>query len=372
MKRLLLTCTDLMAIQFMVPHIKYLSNNGYSVKLACSVVGDRLDDLHAQLDGIAEIETVRLVRSPFSPSNLNGLNDLKNIINREKWDIIWTNEPVMGIMTRLASKEARKRGTRVVYMVHGFHFYKGAPLSSWAMFYPVEKYCSRLCDMIITINTEDFERAKTFHAKEVKKINGVGVDVDSFSFNESSRKQIREELSVKDDEIFLLNVGELTKRKNQQVVINALKALDNEKIKFFICGKGDNEEYLKELTKKLGLKPNVEFLGYRKDLFEVYSAADIFVLTSLQEGLPKAVTEAMANGKPVICSNIRGCIDLIDDKKGGFVVNNTPKAYADALRELINDKGLCRSFGEYNKNKVTDFAEYIETKTVLDLLNELL
>lgn len=371
MKRLLLTCTDLMAIQFMVPHIKYLSNNGYSVKLACSVVGDRLDDLHSQLDGIAEIETVRLVRSPFSPSNLNGLSDLKRIINREKWDIIWTNEPVMGIMTRIAAKEARKRGTRVVYMVHGFHFYKGASPLNWALFYPVEKYCSRLCDMIITINNEDFERAKAFHAKEVKKINGVGVDTKAFEFNEENRKNVRAELGVKADEFFILNVGELTKRKNQQVIIRALKKLNNSKIKLFICGKGDNEENLKKLTKELGLTNNVRFLGYRKDLFKVYSAADVFVLSSLQEGLPKAVTEAMANGKPVVCTNIRGCIDLIQNEKGGFVVENTPEAFAKAIGEFVEASALNWEFGEYNKEYVKEFDEGLEAKKIIGLINEL-
>ena len=114
MKKLLLTCTDLMAIQFLVPHIRYLSQNGFSVELACSDVGGRLGDLHKALDGIAPIHTVRLVRSPFSLGNRKGYGDLKKIIDGEHWDIIWTNEPVMGVMTRLAARSARRHGTKVV------------------------------------------------------------------------------------------------------------------------------------------------------------------------------------------------------------------------------------------------------------------
>ena len=139
MKKLLLTCTDLMAIQFLVPHIRYLSQNGFSVELACSDVGGRLGDLHKALDGIAPIHTVRLVRSPFSLGNRKGYGDLKKIIDGEHWDIIWTNEPVMGVMTRLAARSVRIHGTKVVYMVHGFHFYKGAPKKNWLIWYPVEK-----------------------------------------------------------------------------------------------------------------------------------------------------------------------------------------------------------------------------------------
>ena len=113
MKRLLLTCTDLMAIQFLVPHVKYLSAHDFSVELACSDVGGRLDELCTALDGIAPVHVVRLVRSPFSPGNRKGFGDLKKIIDGSRWDVIWTNEPVMGVMTRMAAKKARKSGTKV-------------------------------------------------------------------------------------------------------------------------------------------------------------------------------------------------------------------------------------------------------------------
>ena len=117
MKRLLLTCTDLMAIQFLVPHVKYLSEHGFSVELACSEVGGRLQELCTVLSGIAPVHTVRLVRNPFSLRNRKGLSDLKKIINGRSWDVIWTNEPVMGVMTRVAAKTVRKKGTKVVYII---------------------------------------------------------------------------------------------------------------------------------------------------------------------------------------------------------------------------------------------------------------
>ena len=118
MKRLLLTCTDLMAIQFLVPHVKYLSEHGFSVELACSEVGGRLQELCTVLSGIAPVHTVRLVRNPFSLRNRKGLSDLKKIINGRSWDVIWTNEPVMGVMTRVAAKTVRKKGRLVRRSLH--------------------------------------------------------------------------------------------------------------------------------------------------------------------------------------------------------------------------------------------------------------
>ena len=181
MKKLLITSTDMMMIQFLIPHVKYLSENGFCVEIACSVVGDRLEDVRKALEDVScVIHTVRLERSPASPRYLLGYGDMKRLLQENRYDIIWTIEPVMGVVTRLAARKARKTGTKVVYMCHGFHFYKGASLANWLIFYPVERVMSRLCDAIVTMNQEDYARAQSFKAKAVYKIPGVGVDTRRF------------------------------------------------------------------------------------------------------------------------------------------------------------------------------------------------
>lgn len=371
MKRLLLTCTDLMAIQFLVPHVKYLSQNGFSVELACSDVGGRIEELRVILSGIAKIRTVRLVRSPFSAGNLKGYSDLKKIINSEQWDVIWTNEPVMGVMTRLAAQKARRSGTKVIYMAHGFHFYKGAPKLNWMIYYPVEKFCSRLCDMIITINNEDFERAKKFHAPKVEKINGIGVDLEKFSPNELARVEKRKELGISEDETLLFTVGELTHRKNQHIILEALSLLGDSKIKLAICGCGALEDKLKAMADSLGVARQVQFLGYRKDVYDLYNAADIFVFSSLQEGLPRAVMEAMANAKPVICSDIRGNTDLINSKSG-LVLSNNPKQYVQVIKKLISNQKLSEQIGCQNAETVKSFCEENVCVCLLAIIDNIL
>lgn len=368
MKRLLLTCTDLMTIQFLVPHVKYLSEHDFSIELACSDVGGRLDELRTALDGIAPIHVVRLVRSPFSPSNRKGCADLKKIIDGSRWDVIWTNEPVMGVMTRLAAKKARKSGTKVVYMVHGFHFYNGAPLKNWLLYYPVEKYCSRLCDMIVTINEEDYQRAKTFHAERVEKIPGVGVNLDRFAPDSETRQQWREKLGLVESDIALLTAGELHKGKNQQMVIRALRKANNPHYHYFICGKGEEEANLKDLAAKCGLEKQVHFLGYRKDIAEIMCACDIFVFLSLREGLSRALMEAMASGMPVVCTNIRGNVDLIENGKGGFVVQNDVDQVNRALEELSVSNVMREKMGEYNTKSVNKYRESASVDAVHKLL----
>lgn len=371
MKRLLLTCTDLMAIQFLVPHVKYLAQNGFSVSLACSEVGGRMDELRSALDGVAAVQPVRLVRSPFSASNRHGYRDLKAIIDGGHWDVIWTNEPVMGVMTRLAARAARKRGTKVVYMVHGFHFYTGAPKKSWLLYYPVERYCSRLCDMIVTINQEDYTRAKTFHAPRVEKINGVGINLDRFAPNSETRLRWRQQLGLTADDIALLTVGELTPRKNQHIMLEALSLLHDERLKLYICGRGELDAQLKAQVTQLGLEKQVQFLGYRRDIPQICCASDVFLFTSIQEGLPRALMEAMANGKAVVCSNIRGNVDLIENGSGGFVVPNDPSSVADALARLADNAALRHKMGEHNKLAVDAFREEASLTANRKLLDSL-
>ncbi len=344
MKHLLLTCTDLMAIQFLVPHVKYLSRHGFSVELACSDVGGRLEDLHKALDGIAPIHVVRLVRSPFSAKNSKGYGDLKKMIDGSSWDVIWTNEPVMGVMTRLAAREARKRGTKIIYMVHGFHFYKGAPLRNWLLYYPVEKYCSRLCDMIVTINNEDYERAKKFHAKRVERINGIGLDTEKFSACSVDRAKKRAELGVPDDAFFMVSVGELQHRKNHEVLIRALGKIEEKNIYYGICGRGELLEQLRSAARQLGIQDRVLFFGYRRDVIEILHCADLYAHPSMREGLGIAALEAMASGLPLLTSNVGGIPDYVKNGITGFSYDfDDVSGFAEGIERYYKNIQLCRT-----------------------------
>lgn len=370
MKRLLLTCTDLMAIQFLVPHVKYLSEHGFYVELACSEVGGRLQELRTVLSGIAPVHTVRLVRNPFSLRNRKGLSDLKKIINGRSWDVIWTNEPVMGVMTRVAAKTVRKKGTKVVYMVHGFHFYKGAPLTNWLLYYPVEKYCSRLCDMIITINEEDYQRAKGFHAKRTEKIDGIGLDTVKFATCSVDRAEKRRELGVPKDAFFVVSVGELKKHKNHEIMIRALAKTANPHIFYGICGKGELLNRLIRLSNDLDVSKQICFLGYRNDIPEILNTADLFAFPSMRDGLGLAALEAMACGLPLLTSNIRGVSDYVVDGVTGFsCATNDVSGFAERMDQYAADDALCRKIGANNMKAVLKYDISIITETVCRLLN---
>ena len=248
-------------------------------------------------------------RNPFSPQNIRLYQELKKTIETGEYDLIHTHTPIVSILTRLA---ARKSNARVIYTAHGFHFFKGAPLFNWLVYYPAEKLCSRWTDTLITINNEDYDRAvKKFHAKRVEYVPGVGVDIERFRKISADRIEKRKELGIPENAYLMLSAGELVGNKNHQLVIRAMAETGDPALHYAVAGIGNEKEKLEQLSESLGIKERVHFIGYRKDMAELYKTADLVIHPSLREGLPVVVMEAMASGALTIVSTARGNRDLL-------------------------------------------------------------
>ena len=291
-------------------------------------------------DGVV-LHNIAFARSPFSPANVQAYKELKRIIAAHRFDLIHCHTPTASMMTRLAARKARKQGSTVMYTCHGFHFHNAAPKKNWLMYYPVERFLSRYCDYIVTINKEDFRRAGTFHCKNVRYIPSVGVDIHRIFDLQVDKAAKKESIGVPSDGILLLSVGEMIERKNHEVIIRALAQVDNPNLYYAIAGKGPLKEYLANLAQELGVGERVLFLGFRTDVFELYHAADISAFPSKIEGLGLAGVEAMAAGVPLVSSNVHGILDYVIDGETGYAIPPTDVAgYADAIRRLADDPVL--------------------------------
>lgn len=371
-KRILVTSTDLMMVQFLVPHIINLAENGYEVAVACSDVGGRMKEVHEKIGHyVKKIHSVRLHRSPVNPENFKGFQDMKAIIDRGHYDIIWTNEPVMGVVTRLAARQERRKGTKVLYMVHGFHFYDGAPKLNWAIYYPIEKIMSSKADVICTVNKEDYKRAKKFRVNEVKYIHGIGINTARLTFKEK-RNDIRAELGLTERDFIVLSVGELNGNKNQKVIIQAISMLKDKNIHYILCGKGDQLDALQKMAVEKHLEKNVHFLGYRTDVVDICSQADVYVMPSKREGLPVASLEAMYCGLPLVTSNIRGLTDVMENGVSGYTCNpEDVKGFAKGIKQLKENQEMRKKMGVHNQETVKPYCIEATKKEVLNLIRTL-
>lgn len=362
-KALILASVASMIDQFNMQNIQLLLDNGYDVDVVCNCkIGNTISDERVQdLISCLTNKGVSVIHVPIPRkiTNIKYIVDsylfVRKLCDVNRYRILHCHSPIGSVIARLAAKKSRRMyGTKVIYTAHGFHFYKGAPKKNWMIYYPIERVCSRLTDVLITINREDYEFAK-IHMKacEVKYIPGVGIDTVKFQIKGFDKAAKRKELGISENDIMILSIGELNQNKNQEVIVKAISRFSKERVHYFIAGRGDKEQYLIELATSLGV--NLHLLGYRTDVVELLNAADIFAHPSFREGLSVALMEAMAAGLPCMVSKIRGNVDLIEEGKGGYLYDPTDIEEIYTALKKLSDSNKRRSMAEYNRLVMQEF-----------------
>ena len=362
MKVLLTATVQSHICQFHKPLVEVLHAHGCEVHVAAR---DNLAEKNGlKLDFVERVYNLPFSRSPKSLDNLKAYKELKKIIQKESYDIIHCNTPMGSIVTRLAANKARKNGTKVFYTAHGFHFYKGAPKKNWLIFYPIEKYFSKLTDKVITITDEDYTLAKNNFYCTVERIHGVGVDGERyFPIDEKLKNDLKEKMGYAINQKIILCVGELNKNKNQIMAINAM----NDVVKKFpdalliLAGNGPQKEELEQAIIKYDLQKNVKLVGYVTNLQDYQRIADVAISCSKREGLPLNIVEAMLSGTPVIATMNRGHKELIRDGINGFIVDlNDRKVLKNKIIELLDNQDTYNVISE----KALDNAKCYTFKNV--------
>lgn len=362
--------------EFNVPNIKLLREMGYEVDVACNfkpeynelMSAEKIEWLKKTLDDMGcKYFQIDFNRNPAHiKQNIKAYEQCMELMKTRNYVFMHCHSPIGGAISRVV---AHKCGVPAIYTAHGFHFYDGAPKKNWFIYYPIEKELSRWTDVLITINKEDYKRAKKeFHAKKTVYIPGVGIDTHKYGFKiltDEQIQEVRKNIGVSDDQVWLLSVGELNENKNHETVIRTIGEFSQEeknKVFYTIAGQGDKQEELQKLIEKLGLQDNVKLLGFRDDIPNLYDAADIYVHPSFREGLSVALMEAMSSGLPVIASRIRGNVDLVDDEGGELFDPKSVEECKKAIKSLLDKTTEERaSAGLYNRNKIKHFdSETVE------------
>lgn len=331
-------------------NIKILQSEGYEVHCATNLEGESIDRM-TDIDVIKH--QIDFARFPFSKENVKAYKQLCALLESEKFILIHCHTPVGGILGRLAAKKYRKKGTKILYTAHGFHFFKGAPKKNWLLYFPAEWLCSWWTDVLVTINHEDFKRAKQhLHARRTEYVPGVGLDLNKFSF-ESDRKAVREALGIPFDATIYFSVGELNANKNHSTAIKAFCKAKIPNSYYLICGEGDREKQLLELVDKEKAGGKIKLLGFRKDILELLSGIDVFVFPSYREGLSVALMEAMASGVPCIASNIRGNVDLLGENYEYLFQPDDVEKLSKLMHRMYLSKG---QYGTYARTRVEEYS----------------
>lgn len=339
---------------FHIPYLKWFKEQGYEVHVA-SKGNENIEycDKHFEIP---------FERFPLKKQNIKAYKQLKNIIEENKYELIHCHTPVGGVLTRLAARKARKKyNTKVIYTAHGFHFYKGAPLLNWIIYYPIEKICAKWTDCLITITNEDDEFAKKhLNAGKIEHVNGVGINTERLKKELTQEEKInfRKKLEIREDDTVFSYIAELNANKNQILLIKTIEELKKERpnIKLLLIGDGPLKSQYQEYIKDKNLENEVKLLGRRQDINELLSITDIYLASSKREGLPVNVMEAMYKGLPIIATDNRGHRELMEDWQNGFIIKNQ--------YELIDRIKNIEISNSREKNKEKAIRKYLLSEVI--------
>lgn len=364
--------------QFHLPHMQQLQEQGWTVHVAAH---DNLSEKNGlQLKHCDRLIETPFARSPKSPDNFRAYRQLKKLLSEEHYDVILCNTPVGGVVARLAAKKARKLGTRVIYMAHGFHFYAGASKAAWLIYYPIERHLAKHCDLLITINQADYALAQEKFSRRTKIAHIHGIGVDEARYHPATAEEqlaLRQAEGLLAEDFVILCTGELNENKNQKTLISAAALLKDKipSLRVLLAGNGPKEQELRAQIRAEGLEGIVELLGYRTDLERVVPAVDLVVSCSKREGMPLNIIEAMLCAKPVVASHNRGHDELVLPNQSGVLLDSGDAVgFAEAIFLLFSSPGLRGQYGNaafiavqpYKVSAVqTDLYKLILSKTTV-------
>ncbi len=300
-------------------------------------------------------ETIQidLVSSPLHKTNLKAYKQMCHAIADNSIEAIHCHTPIGSLLGRVVG--IKYAISPVIYTAHGFLFFDGAPFINRFVYYIEEMILSKCTDVLVTINEMDYQAAKKLKLRnggQLYKVHGAGVEVQ---VDCRSVAGVRRAFSL-EDKILCFSATRIDSNKNIKTVLEAINMLaDN--IHYVVAGDGPDLENLKKQAASLGIADRVHFLGYRLDVSSLLNEMDIFVLSSVREGLSRSVIEAMSHGLPCVLSRARGNQDLITHGEGGFICETLdPRSYAKAIQRLSESKELRYRMGNHNIASVKDFS----------------
>lgn len=325
--------------RFIAPFARHFQSLGASVDAAANGV-ESDQDCRAIYNNCFDLP---FSRSLLSKDNLlNAKRRLEQIVEKGQYDIVHVHTPIAAFITRHALRK-RRHHLKVVYTAHGFHFMDGDKSIKSRMYRMAERIAANWTDHLIVINEMDYHNALRYKLgtpETVSLLPGIGIDLEEFSqanpeLSTATSGDIRSELGLPDTANIFLMIAEYTANKRHCDAIEALSKTENKNFHLVLAGPRTEDFKLRQLAVACGVADRVHALGFRRDIAELLHASDAVLLVSDREGLPRSIMEALAMGKTVIGTRIRGTSDLLKDDVGILVRRRSPDDIAGAMQRSL-------------------------------------
>lgn len=317
--------------------------------------------------GIEVVELKHLVR-PISPLNdLRAVWELRQLYRQIRPDIIHLNSTKAGVIGSLANHVIKKISYNVIYTAHGWVFNEPMNKSKKFLYWFMEKITSRPKDRIICVSEFDRQTALKYKIAKTKKLtvihNGLNIDSRDFFDQDSARKQ----LNLPTDKIIVGTIANFYKTKGLEYFIKAVKELNNDNIVGAVIGEGDLRSELENLINQLNLKNKFILLGKIENASKYLKAYDIYISSSVKEGLPYSILEAMSAQLPIIATKVGGIPELINEQNGILVQSGDYQSMAENIKYLIDNKDVALKFGRGAREDAEE--KFSEQKMIKETFN---
>lgn len=295
-----------------------------------------------------------MVRNPHPCYEILAIKEIRTLIQANNYTIVQTHGSKAGILGRIAAY--KEHVPVIIGMIHGISFPLAMAWPARMLYKNLERYVAKKSSALVCVG-EDMKKkyiAAKIGAPHQYSVIYTGMRLNNFSNvknrGDKERQDSRKRFSMPTDlhTIVIGSIGRLENRKNQKALISMMPKIlqTNSKVHLCIIGDGPNLSMLSTLAENLGIKNNISFTGYVKDIWNVLNAVDIHCMTSLWEGLPRVLVQTSAAGLPNVCYEVDGVWEIIKDKESGFIVNyGDEQTYINNLLSLINDTEKRKSFG---------------------------
>lgn len=341
MKKALIVANLFGFVGFLWNDIRILQSMGYEVTYAAhdNIGKDDGIQMETLLEKGVKFCPLRMAsKNPLSRENFAAYTQIRKLLAEGDYDLVHCHTPIAGFLTRMAAREYRRHGLKVIYTTHGFSFCRYSGRTQWIFYFWLERIASLFTDLIITINEEDRQNAERLFCKNVRKINGVGVDTKRYHDVQIDTDAYKRNLGLPTDKIMVLSVGELSARKNHQVIIRALGLLPNKSDYIYvICGRENGSTAITQLLKSTAEEYGVELhlLGHRHDIPEIMHCADLGAIPSVREGLGLAGIQSLCAEVPLVGTDVQGIKEyILDDVTGYLCSPYDAEGYAKAIQKL--------------------------------------
>lgn len=340
MQKVLICASTLSHINnFHLPYLKFFKEQGFEVHVAAPG-----SELPRYADFLYDIN---ITKSLLSSGNLRAVRELKSLFSTVSFDAVLFHTTLAAFVGRCGLLLAKNKGGMVINTVHGYLFWNGCGLLKRLAYYLPELALRNITDCVIAMNAEDYLTAQRLVRPGglVVRVPGMGVESERFSPTEPEEKSLaRQEMAIPDDAFVLIYAAELSERKNHIELIRAMERISASapKALLLLCGDGKKRDEVAAEVERLGLTGKVRFLGWQRNMAEIYKACDMAVSSSRSEGLPFNIVEAQLCALPVAASDIRGHRDLIASGENGWLYpSGDAVALAKTVIGIINsdDKG---------------------------------